>query len=161
MSDRNIHTFDRYLAPIVFEDRYFVMEQREHEMLVTVIRKKENTVVFEMFRNLSMETDDTHMIATSPNTLTVRHRTTDTPLYSVSGTKITLCGLLYGDFDILVDEVGVRIGDSTYTHDEFDIQRGGIEVFDDGRVGLGKPLPSRVLELLEAVSTLLATEAVT
>jgi hypothetical protein len=160
MSDRRKPKFDRYLALVVFDDRYFVMEQREHGMLMTVIRKEQNTVVFEVFRNHSMEKDDIDTIATSPNTLTVRNRKTQTPLYSVSESKITLWGLLYGDLEILIDEVGARIGDSTYALEECDLRRGGVEVLDDGSVRPGRPLPVRVLELLEAVSMLSATEAV-
>jgi hypothetical protein len=152
MRDLTANRFGRYFAPLVFGDHYFIMEQGEHEPLITVIGVGGKKPAFEVFQNHPMETEDTQVTTTS-ETHTARDRRTGRVLYTLSGTKITLCDLLYGDLDILIDEKGVHIGDTTYVQNDFDGRHGGLEVFQDGSVKSGRALPESVVALLESTAT--------
>jgi hypothetical protein len=141
------HQIEKSFSPLVFGNRYFVMEQHAHgPSLVTVIGSYEKQPICEVFRNHPMETADTEVTKVDKTTLIARDRMTGKILYTVSGSKIGLYGLLYGDLEVVIDEIGIRIGDSTYPHNELNDGHESVEVFEDGQVKTGRAIPQLVRE---------------
>jgi hypothetical protein len=119
MNHLSAQKIEKSFSLLVFGDRYFVMEQgAQGPSLMTVIVFGEKQPMYEVFRNHPMETADTEVTKMNSTTIIARDRSTGKILYTVSGVKIVLHGLLYGDLEVIIDRIGFRIGDSTYPHNE-------------------------------------------
>lgn len=143
--------FTDFSVPLVFEERYFIME-KGNPPLITVVMEVEGKPVFEILKNQPSANDVSDIAIDTAGIVTVSDRTTGKFLYKVfsgSATRVTFRKEDGGDCPVVVTDREIRIGGMVIENNPFRGAMGGVIVDPEIGAGmLGAPLPPQVDEWL-------------
>ena len=138
------NTFVNCKVPIVFEDRYFILERQNNKDMFSVFTLCEGKPIFEIFRNAPQDNPITAVSQTPPGFITVGRKGEGDFLYKVrpvyNGSSIF--GKIKGvETEIRITDRAVHIGTNTFQNNLISGCEVGILVSKDGSTGLGARLP--------------------
>jgi hypothetical protein len=142
--------FTSFSVPLVFGDRYFVLEPGEPPLL-SVFVERDETPAFEVLRNQPVDNPHADVLKSPAGIVTVSDRETGRFLYKIrpgSETSVAFGKLQGGEVTARISDKALSVGGITLENNTFDGVMAGVVVRDDGGVGIGCALPAAVVALL-------------
>jgi hypothetical protein len=139
-------------VPLVFESRYFFVEEGKTEDLFSVFFLQDGKPLFEIYRNQPSDNPITEVTKTPVGIITVAERGTAKFLYKVRpGYKgSSVFGRIKGEeTEIVIRDDKIQIGTSQVISCTIQAEV-GIVVAEDGAIGIGTRLPQEVRHLFAA-----------
>ena len=141
--------FIGFSVPLIFKERYFVLEPGDTPLL-SVFVVMNGKPVFEVLKNRPVENPTTNVSATPVGFVTVTNKRTGKFIYKVrpgSETSVAF-GTLNGDeMDVRIDDKRILIGTNQLANSKF-YEMAGVLVEPDGTILIVAPIPPKVKEWL-------------
>jgi len=144
--------FIGFSVPLVFEGRYFIMEPGNPPN-ITVVLEIEGNPVFEVLKNEPSSNPMTEVSKTPPGIVTVSEKESGKFLYKIrpgSETSVAFGKLDGGEISAKISDRKIQVGDITLENNRFVGNMAGVVVHPGGSVGIGAPIPSKVLSWLSS-----------
>ncbi|RUS42261.1 hypothetical protein [Cohnella sp. AR92] len=145
--------FSQGSIPIKFMGRYFILEKSATDVSLSVAFKSEGKLYFEIRNNEPVENPYSIVSKTPVGIVTVVDRKTDRFMYKLrpeSNTSIIFGKLDGGEIDIKVSDKEIDFGNgNTMSSSQFKGRIIGIELFENGAIGIGVTITQDDIDLLE------------
>jgi len=150
MTNIGSNQFKNCLIPIAFEDRYFILEQKDDNDIFSVFTLIDDKPIFEILYNEPQDNPITDVIKSSPNFITVSSKLDGNFIYKIrleyKGSSIF--GKIKGEEkEIKITDKSIKIGGSTFSNNTVIGCAVGIIVDKNGSIGMGASLPKAVRHL--------------
>lgn len=145
------YEFADFSVPLVFEERYFIMEPG-NPPLMTVMLNVKGEPVFEILKNRPIENDTSNTTSNALGVLTVSDKTSGKLFYKIrpdTETSITFGKLDGGECCAVISDEEIRLGGMVVKNKLFRNSLAGVVV--DPEIGMGMidvPLPQVVEQWL-------------
>lgn len=142
--------FIGFSVPLVFDQRYFIMES-SNPPLITVVMEVDGEPVFEVLKNNPIENPYTHTSTNPTGLVTVSVKESKKFLYKIrpgSETSVTFGKLDGGEITARITDRKIQVGGITLENNQFQGAMAGVVVDPDGRCSIGAAIPPRVLQWL-------------
>lgn len=139
--------FTGFSVPLVFEGRYFIMEPGDPPKL-TVVYEKDGEPIFEVLKNEPNNNPLSEVTKTTPGIVTVSDKSSGRFLYKIrpgSETSVAFGKLKGGEISARIIDRNIQVGGITLENNIFNGVMAGVIVNSDGSVGIGAPIPRKVL----------------
>lgn len=139
--------FTDFSVPLVFEGRYFIMEPGDPPQ-ITVVIDRGGEPVFEVLKNAPRDNNFTEVSSTPAGIVTVVDKNTRKFLYKIrpgSETSVAFGKLDGGEISVRITDRNIRLGTNTVENNKFIGSMAGVVVYADGGMGIGAPIPAKVL----------------
>jgi hypothetical protein len=138
-------------VPLTFTGRYFIVEPGDPEPMISVIFEHQGKPEFEIFRNEPVENPWSKVTKTPPGIVTVVDQT-DRFLYKVrpgSETSIVFGTVKGEETSAVITDRRIKIGSIVVENNVFDGVGAGVVVDENGNIGIGAPIPPKLLQLIK------------
>ena len=135
-------------VPLAFEGRYFILEPADLP-LVSVVCEHKGEPVFEVMRNEPVDNPKSSVSKTTVGIVTVSDKQTGRFLYKIrpsSETSVVFGKIDGGEISATITDKVIKVGGITIENCAFNGVGAGIVVDADGRVKMGAPIPSVLLQ---------------
>ena len=142
--------FRGFSVPLVFDNRYFIMEPGNPKLL-TVVTEKDGEPFFEVLRNKPRDNPLSEVVKSTPGVITVSAKSNNGFLYGIHlgpETRIALVKVDGGEITARITESTIRVGGIALRSNTFIGDMTGVSVMRDGRVSIGARIPLGVMEWL-------------
>jgi hypothetical protein len=142
--------FTGFSVPLVFDNRYFIMEPGNPKLL-TVVSEKDGEPFFEVLRNTPQNNPLSEVVKSTPGIITVSAKSGNGFLYRIHpgpDTRIAFVKADGGEITARITESTIGVGGITLKNNTFIGDMTGVSVMRDGRVSIGARVPLRVMEWL-------------
>jgi hypothetical protein len=149
------NVFTEFSVPLVFNDRYFILEPGNPQLL-TVVSENDGEPYFEVFKNEPRENPLSEVIKSTPGVVTVSPKSESSLLYRVhpgSETRIAFVKPGGGEMTARITEGAIQVEGITLRNNTFIGDMTGVSLMPDGGVSIGARIPWRVMEWLRNWST--------
>ena len=139
-----------FSVPLVLDNRYFIMEPGDPELL-TVVSEKDGEPFFEVLRNEPQDNPLSEVIKSTPGVIIVSAKSGNGFLYRIHPgpeTRIAFVKIGGGEITAKITQDTIRVGGITLKNNTFIGDMTGVSVIPDGRVSIGARIPLRVMEWL-------------
>ena len=144
--------FTDFSVPLVFEERYFIMEPGDPPRL-TVVYEKDGNPAFEVLKNEPSENPLTDVSKTPPGIVTVSDKKSGRFLYKIrpaSESSVAFGKLDGGEISARITDRMIQVGGITLENNKFVGAMAGVMVDTKGGVGIGAAIPPKVLDWLRS-----------
>ena len=144
--------FTGFSVPLVFMDRYFLLEP-SNPPLVSVFVLVNDKPEFEVLKNKAVGASVSESTTTAPGIVTVSDKATKRFLYKVrpaSETSVAFGKLDGEEITAQITDKKIQIGGINVQNNTFSGVMAGVGVDANGHVGIGASLPQAVVNLLRA-----------
>ena len=142
--------FNQYSVPLVFKDRYFILEPGDPPLL-TVVSEKDGETFFEVLKNEPRENPLSEASLPSPGTIAVSPKSGGDLLYTIhpgTETKVAFVKIDGEQMTARITESSVEVEGITLRNNTFIGDMTGVSLMPDGGVSIGARIPRRVIERL-------------
>ena len=139
--------FHNFSIPLVFEERYFILEPGDIPN-ITVVIEKNGKPIFEIIKNEPAKNEITEVSKTSAGIITVSDMVTQKFLYKVlpaSETSVTFGKLGGNEIAVKISDKNILIGSNLVRNNIFNGNKVGLAVGSDGIIRMGGPIPNNIL----------------
>lgn len=147
--------FSSFSVPLVFEDRYFVLEPGDPPLL-TVFIERNGEPVFEVLKNDPKQNDISEVTKSDAGIVTVSEKSSGRFLYKVrpgSETSIVFGRLNGEEISASITDRYIKVGDNTLENNKFVGNMAGVVVDSSGNTRIGAiTIPEQVVKLLKGTS---------
>lgn len=144
--------FTGFSVPLVFMDRYFLLEP-SNPPLVSVFVLVNGKPEFEVLKNKAVGSSVSEATTTPPGIVTVLDKATKRFLYKVrpaSETSVAFGKLDGGEITAQITDKKIQVGGINVQNNTFSGVMAGVVVDANGGLGIGASLPQAVINLLRA-----------
>jgi hypothetical protein len=144
--------FTGFSVPLVFMDRYFLLEP-SNPPLLSVFVLVNGRPEFEVLKNKAVGTSVSDATTTPPGIVTVTDKATQRFLYKIrpaSETSVVFGKLDGGEITAQITDKNIQVGSNIIQNNTFSGVMAGVIVDANGGVGIGASLPQAVVDLLRA-----------
>ncbi len=145
------NTFQDVTFPLVFENRYFMLEPSSDKDIWTIFFLQGRETILEVLKNQPQENLFTEIITNPTGIITVSDRESGKFLYNIRpGNKSTsIFGSLQGqETEIKITDREIRVGSNIFQANHVIGSYIGIVVDKNGGIGMGGALPPEIQKLL-------------
>ena len=139
--------FTGFSVPLIFMERYFIMEPG-NPPLITVVRSHAGEPVFEVIKNKPVPSETFEVTRTPPGIVTVSDRKSGHFLYKVrpgSETSVVFGKLDGGEIEARITDRNIQVGGITIENNTFGAAMAGVIVHRDGSLRIGAAITPEVL----------------
>jgi len=148
--------FTDFSVPLLFENRYFIMEPGNPPQ-ITVFIDNDGESVFEVLKNKPADNILTNVSITPVGVITVFEKETDNFLYKVRPryeTSVVFGRIISKDITVRITDHKIQVDGSEIANNKFDGKMGGVEIMPNGGIVIGFAIPQYVLKwLLKAANS--------
>jgi hypothetical protein len=130
--------------PLVFEDRYFIVEPGIPTPLISVVIEDKGNPRFEILKNEPFENPKSIVTKSTPGIISVVNRETNQFIYKVrpgSETSIVFGTIGGKELNVSVTDQQIQIGSSKIVNCTFNGVGAGVVINKSGGFAIGAPLP--------------------
>jgi hypothetical protein len=142
--------FNGYSVPLVFNDRYFILEPGDPPLL-TVVSEKDGQPFFEVLKNEPGQNSLSEAVMSAPGIITVSPKSGGDFLYRIHQgpeTRVAFLKLDGGEITARITENSIQVEGITLRNNTFIGDMTGVSLMSDGGVSIGARIPWRVVEWL-------------
>ena len=136
--------FTNCSLPLVFEDRYFMVEPGTPIPFLSVIIEIDGQPRFEILKNEPIENQKSVATKSAPGIITVTDKNTNQFIYKVrpgSETSIVFGTMKGKELNVTISDKTIKIGSSTIENCTFNGVGAGVVINKNGGFAIGAPLP--------------------
>jgi len=137
-------------VPLVFNNRYFLLEPGTPTPLLSVVLEHDGAPVFEILRNEPNENPLTSVSRTPPGIVTVSNKETGRFMYKVrpgSDTSIVFGTLQDEELEVIINDQEVKVGSNVFRKNLVVGSQTGIVIDENGGISIGASIPQGLLQL--------------
>jgi hypothetical protein len=143
--------FENVTFPLVFEDRYFMLEASPEKDVWTVLQLKNGDLIIEVLKN-DPHTNPSSEVTTNPTgIITVSDKDSGKFLYKIrpESKSTSIFGSINGkETEIKITDKEIRVGTNTFQNNMVIGSSVGIKVDKNGGVGMGGGLPQELKKFI-------------
>ena len=144
--------FVGFSVPLIFEGRHFILEPGDPPK-ITVVLEIDGEPVFEVLKNEPATNPITDVSKTPPGIITIGEKGTGKFLYKVrpgSESSVAFGKLDGGEISVKISDRTIQAGGITLENNTFVGNMAGVVIRADGSVGIGAPIPQKILSWLSS-----------
>ncbi len=151
MANIGSNQFKNVTFPLVFEDRYFMLEASPEKDVWTVLQLKDGDLIIEVLKNEPHQNPSTEVTTNPTGIITVSDKDSGKFLYKIRpGSKNTsIFGSINGaETEIKITDKEIRVGTNSFQNNMVIGSSVGIMVDKKGGMSMGGGLPKEFGELI-------------
>ena len=143
--------FDKVAIPLIFKDRYFLLEDVDGNDVWTVLTFSKEEPIIEVLRNTPQQNSITTVETNPTGIVTVSHPSTGAFLYKLRpGSKnSSIFGSISDEeAEIKITDREIRVGTNVFQNNKVSGFPVGIHISNDGGIAIGAQLPPQFKKLI-------------
>jgi hypothetical protein len=140
MANVGSNKFDEVACPLVFENRYFLVDQSVEDPKWTVLSLKDGDLIIEVLNNQPQKNKITEVETNPTGIITVSDQKSDKFLYKIrpDSRSTSIFGSIRGEVtEIRITDKEIRVGTNVFRRNSVKNSPIGVLVHNDGAVSLG------------------------
>ena len=151
MANVGSNQFKNVTFPLVFEDRYFMLEASPEKDVWTVLQLKDGDLIIEVLKNEPQQNPSTEVTTNPTGIITVSDKDSGKFLYKIrpESKNTSIFGSINGaETEIKITDKEIRVGTNSFQNNMVIGSSVGIMVDKNGGMGMGGGLPKEFGKLI-------------